>query len=338
MRHAQPLILPVLLATLFAFTTTASSAQEAASGTEAKPKAAAEKATGTEKAAEKKPTKVRLAHIKISGELPESPGQMSLFGDLGIDLRKTIARLDKAAKDDRIAGVVLEIQSAALGRGKLNELRAAIKRVQAADKKVYATTESAMGPQYVLASACDEVIMPEAGVLVIPGVRLELAYYKEMLGKLGIEADIMHVGESKGAGETFTRTNMSEPVRKNLTAMVDDFYDQLVTTIATDRDLKVDHVRELVGRWATHRHQGARIWTAGSPRLPRRAKSTAQRRVQGRRVGLRRQLCQEGDRHRFLQIRLHDQAVSANDGRQRIGQFTRTEDRGGLRRRTDHEW
>ena len=246
MRHAQPLILPVLLATLFAFTTTASSAKEAASGTEAKPNAAAEKATGTEKAAEKKPTKVRLAHIKISGELPESPGQMSLFGDLGIDLRKTIARLDKAAKDDRIAGVVLEIQSAALGRGKLNELRAAIKRVQAADKKVYATTESAMGPQYVLASACDEVIMPEAGVLVIPGVRLELAYYKEMLGKLGIEADIMHVGESKGAGETFTRTNMSEPVRKNLTAMVDDFYDQLVTTIATDRDLKVDHVRELV--------------------------------------------------------------------------------------------
>ena len=190
--------------------------------------------------------KTRIAHIKLSGQLPESPGQMTLFGDLGIDLRKTIARLDKAADDDRISGVILEIKNAALGRGKLNELREAIGRVQAADKKVYAQLEMATGPQYLLAAACDQIVMPEAGLVLISGVRLELAYYKQMLGKLGIEADIMHVGESKGAGEAYTRTSMSEPVRKNLTAMVDDFYDQMVTTIANDRDLKVDDVRDLV--------------------------------------------------------------------------------------------
>ncbi|MEM8944938.1 MAG: signal peptide peptidase SppA [Planctomycetota bacterium] len=195
---------------------------------------------------EKKPKKVRIAHIKISGSLPESPGQMSLFGDLGIDLRKTIARLDKAAKDDRIAGVILEIKPAALGRGKLNELRAAVRRVQAAEKKVYAQIEMAMGSQYQLAAACDEIIMPEAGMVLVPGVRLELSYFKDMLSKLGIEADMMHVGDSKGAAEPLTRTSMSEPVRKNLTAMVDDFFDQLVSTIASDRDLKVDEVRDLV--------------------------------------------------------------------------------------------
>jgi ClpP class serine protease len=75
-----------------------------AKDSDAKDKSADEKKSADksdEKKAEKEPTKARLAHIKIEGELPESAGQVSLFGDLGIDLRKTIARLDKAADDKK---------------------------------------------------------------------------------------------------------------------------------------------------------------------------------------------------------------------------------------------
>jgi protease-4 len=170
-------------------------------------------------AAERATKKVRLAHIAIKGELPESPGQMTLFGDLGTDLRKTIARLDQAAEDEKIAGVILEIRAAALARGKLNELREAIGRVRASGKKVYAQLESAIGAQYLLASACDEIVMPESGVILIPGLYAEFGYYKDLLEKLGIEADILHVGDYKGAGEPYTRRSMSEPVKKNMTAI-----------------------------------------------------------------------------------------------------------------------
>ena len=204
--------------------------------------------SGEQAATETKPKKVRLAHIAIKGLLPESPGQMTLFGDLGTDLRKTIARLDKAAQDDRIAGVILEIRSAALARGKLNELSAAILRVRGSGKKVYAHMESAMGAQYVLATACDEIVMPEAGMILIPGIHAEMGYYKDMLEKLGIEADMLHVGAAKGAAEPFTRRSMSEPVKKNMTALVDDLFDQMITKIASNRDLKIDEVRALVDK------------------------------------------------------------------------------------------
>jgi protease-4 len=170
---------------------------------------------------------------------------MSLFGDLGVDLRKTMARLEKAGEDKAIAGVVLQIDSI-MGRGKLNELRDSIKRVQSKGKKVYALVESAMGPQYELAAACDEIIMPESGEVLLPGVRAEFAFYKDLLAKIGIEADMMHVGDYKGAAEPFTRDSLSEPVRKNMTALIDDFYDEMLTTIATDRDLKVEEVRKAV--------------------------------------------------------------------------------------------
>ena len=211
-------------------------------------KEAAKGSTGQEATSEAKKAsrKVRLAHIKLVGQLPESPGKMSFFGDLGVDLRKTIARLDKASKDNTIEGVVLEIGPASLSRGKLNEIRQAISRVRGNGKKVYAQLESAAGSQYLLASACDEIVMPEAGIIVIPGIHAEMSYYKELLGKLGIEADMMHVGESKGAAEPLMRTSMSEPVRKNLTAMIDDLYDQMVTMIASDRHMKVEDVRDLI--------------------------------------------------------------------------------------------
>ncbi len=198
--------------------------------------------------AETKIAKVRLAHIKIEGELPESAGQISFFGDLGVDLRKTIARLEKAGTDKDIDGIILAIGDASLSRGKLNELREAIFGIRKGGKKVFAQLESAEGPQYVLASACDEIIMPEAGVILIPGVHLQIAYYKNLLGKIGVEADMLHVGESKGAAEPLMRHNMSEPVRKNLTALVEDLYDQMLTTIAADRELQIKEVKSLVNQ------------------------------------------------------------------------------------------
>lgn len=206
------------------------------------------KDTAEQVVAETEPKKVRLAHIAIKGQLPESPGQMTLFGDLGTDLRKTISRLDKAAEDEKIAGVILEISSGSLARGKINELSEAIHRVRDSGKKVYAHMESAVGAQYVLATACDEIVMPESGVILIPGIRAEMGFYKDLLEKLGIEADILHVGAYKGAGESYTRRSMSEPVKENLTALVDDLFDQMITTIATNRGMQVEEVRAQIDK------------------------------------------------------------------------------------------
>lgn len=253
MRRLYPLSILTLAFTLVCLAPGELLAKEAKSSEKAKQKTekvekADSKTNQQEKSKKKEQKKVRLAVIKIEGELPESPGQMSLFGDLGVDLRKTIARLDKAAKDKKVAGVILQIKPAGLSRGKLNELREAVGRVRAEGKKVYAQMEASMGPMYLLASACDEIIMPEAGIILIPGLHAEVAYYKELLEKIGVEADMMHVGESKGAAEPLMRTSMSEPVRKNLTAMIDDLYDQMITTIATDRGIKVDEARAVIDR------------------------------------------------------------------------------------------
>lgn len=193
-----------------------------------------------------KQNKVRLAKFILKGSLPESLGQSGPFGELTLDLRETISRIEKAADDRTIAGAVLDIQSPEIGRAKVYELRDAIHRFRAKGKKMYAQFESAMPADYMVASACDELVMPESGVIFLPGIHAEATFYKGLLEKVGVQADFMHMGDFKGAAEPLTREKYSEPVRENMTALVDSLYDDMVTTIVKDRPVSIAEAREII--------------------------------------------------------------------------------------------
>jgi protease-4 len=222
--------------------TTAAKAEEKPAAAEAKP--AAKHATKTAKTKESKTLKV--VRLTIKGEMPEGPTQPGLFGELQPSLTKLLERLDDAAADKAVAAVWLRIEDLELGRGKINEIRAAIARIRKAGKPVYAELTTAESGPYLLAAACDRVFMPSAGVLVLPGVRAEVTFYKGLLDKLGMEFDALQMGKYKGAAEPLIHKQMSPPLRESLEAIVNDIYEQMAATIAADRHLKDYQVKTLI--------------------------------------------------------------------------------------------
>ena len=195
--------------------------------------------------AAKKKTAV-IAQITLAGAIPDGVGQGGLLADVSPQLHRVIERLDKAATDPRVKGVVLSIESPSIGRGRAEELRAAIGRIRKAGKPVAAHLVGSDPIHYLVASACDTISMPPAATLEITGVRTEVTFFKAMLDKLGVDAEILQVGEFKGAGEPLTRTSMSPQLRKQYEEFVGDLYEQHVERIAADRKLSVDRVRELI--------------------------------------------------------------------------------------------
>lgn len=187
-----------------------------------------------------------IAHISLAGSMPDGVGQGGLLADVSPQLHRIIERLDKAASDTRVKGVVLSIESPAIGRGRAAELRAAIGRIRKAGKPVAAHLVGADPIHYIVASACDTVAMPPAATLEITGVKTEVTFYKAMLDKIGVEAEILQVGEFKGAGEPLTRASMSPQLRAQYEQFVGDLYEQLVEGIAADRKLSVEQVRTLI--------------------------------------------------------------------------------------------
>jgi protease-4 len=193
------------------------------------------------------PKKVSLATIVVKSDYPEEASGPMLFGEMRPALRELIQRLDDAAKDEKLSGVVLRLRSPQVGLAKAGEVRAAIARVRATGKKVYADVHSIENLRdYMVAAACDEIIMPESGSLTIPGVEAQVIFFKGLFDKLGIAADFIQIGDFKGASEPFTRTSMSPEFRKQYEAVIDDYYEYLAESIAQDRKLDVETVRKLI--------------------------------------------------------------------------------------------
>ena len=205
--------------------------------------AVAEKKADTPAKAAKK---LSVAALKLDGGFEEGVGGESLFGDADVKLKDMLDRLDKARKDDKISGVVLQLRGLEIGRGKVNELRAAIQKTRASGKRVVADLQTATGPDFLVAIACDEIVMPESGMLIVPGVRAELTYFKGLFDKIGIQPDFIQIGDYKGAEESYTRTNMSPAFKKQFESVVDDYYEQMVSNIAEARKLEPKQVKKLL--------------------------------------------------------------------------------------------
>jgi len=197
------------------------------------------------KQAEKQAT-ATIAHLRLAGSLPDGVGQGGLLADVAPHLHRIVERLDKAASDKRVKGVVLSIESPDLGRARADELRAAVARLRKAGKPVSAHLVGSAPVHYMVALACDTITMPPAATLEITGVRTEVMFFKDLLDKLGVQAEILQVGEFKGAGEPLTRSSMSPQLRAQYESFVGDLFEQLVERIAADRRLAPEKVRELI--------------------------------------------------------------------------------------------
>lgn len=200
---------------------------------------------GDERLAKRK-SAATIAHVRLTGGMPDGVGPGGLLSDMTPHLHRIVERIDKAAQDARVKGLVLVIESPALGRARVDEIRAAIARVRAAGKPVAAHLVGGSAVQYELALACDTIAMPPAATLEITGVRAEMMFFKSMLDRMGVKAEILQVGEFKGAGEPLTRDSMSPQLRRQYEAFVGDLFEQLVARVAEPRRLPVDKTRDLI--------------------------------------------------------------------------------------------
>jgi protease-4 len=197
------------------------------------------------------PAAVTVAHIRLSGALDEAPAADDpLFGNGGENLRMKLERIKKARDDKSVKALYLEIDGLSVGWGKLDELRRAVADFRASGKKAFAYLEGGESKDYLAALACDEVAMPEPAWLMLTGMRAEVSFYKGLFDKLGVKADMLQMGDFKGAAEPYTRSEMSPQFRKQMETVIDDYFDKgLVATVAEARKgkgLTAEKVKKLI--------------------------------------------------------------------------------------------
>ena len=194
------------------------------------------------------PAPAVVAHFHLSGTLMESPvvDPFGLTAGQVMSLTGLIGRMDQASDDEEVEAVVLTFDRMGFGFGQMEEVRAAIRRVRGAGKKVYVHAEGMSTFSYALLCAGDRLSVAPQSSLWLTGIYGESLYVKDLLNKIGVEGDFMHMGAYKSAAEMLTRTEPSDPAEENVNWLLDGYYDALVDMIARSRDKTPEQVRDLI--------------------------------------------------------------------------------------------
>jgi len=156
--------------------------------------------------------------------------------------------LDHASHDPNIEAVLLKIDGIDMGWAKSEELRNKLVQLEERGKKVIAYVESGEDQDYVLASAADVIYMAPQSSIELDGVATSSIYLKGTLDKLGIKADMEHIGEYKDAAEPLTRTEASDAAREAENSLLDETWATIVHAVADSRGLDSTAVVDLINK------------------------------------------------------------------------------------------
>jgi protease IV len=191
-----------------------------------------------------------VAVYNLRGLLRDGPPafDFSLEMEPQQNLFRLLERFRKIEKDDEVKAVVLTFANPSLGWGQMQELRQGLLGLRAAKKEVYCYLEEADSGTYLLATAASRICIVPTGEVALMGIHAESTYFKNLMDKVGVEADIEHAGAYKGAGEPFTRTGPSEEAKQMTEWLLKDLFDQMVQTVSEGRGIPADQVRALIDR------------------------------------------------------------------------------------------
>ena len=182
------------------------------------------------------PTVKKYAEFTLGGTYTDTK-IVSTFGTSSTKtLRGLFKKLDALKTDDDLAGVIFKINGVSLGWATLQEIRTELQEFRETGKETIGYLESGGNAEYLLAATMDRIVLIPTGTLNLTGLRAEIIFYKGLLDKLDIEADMVAMGKYKSGVEPYTREGMSDEFRESMTTLLDDLYAQFLNHIAESRD------------------------------------------------------------------------------------------------------
>jgi protease IV len=165
-----------------------------------------------------------------------------------IPLRTVLDALKQATTDKRIVGIYIYGGSgggSTTGFATLKEVRQALQRFRAAGKPIFAYDVDWREREYYLGSVANTLAVNPIGSLEINGLSSETTFFKGALEKFGVGVQVTRVGKYKSAVEPFLLTKRSPESREQTENLLDDLWQEFLTTAGKDRKLTVPQLQTI---------------------------------------------------------------------------------------------
>jgi protease-4 len=158
-----------------------------------------------------------------------------------------VTLLEQARTDPEVAALVLEVEAAPVGAGRVEELRGLLAAVKARKPVLVYLTGGGTGA-YWLASGATAVAMPPSSALMLTGFSASSLYLKDGLARLGVVVEVAKAGAYKSAPEPLTSSGPSPESREMTGSLLDSVSGRFTADVAAARSLGREQVAALVDK------------------------------------------------------------------------------------------
>jgi protease-4 len=190
----------------------------------------------------------KVIRLDVRGNLRDQPSE-GLF-TLGAKYSSAFPMLEelrRARKEEWVKGILLNIRGVS-NFAVIEEMRDEIKRCRDQGKKVVAFLDGGGDfSDYYLAASADRIVTPFAGNIGPFGIGRTALLYKNFLAKLGVEFERFPCRECayKSAYANFTEDKLPEGYKQQIEEMMDDVYDEWLSTVSKDRSIDREKLKQL---------------------------------------------------------------------------------------------
>lgn len=176
----------------------------------------------------------RYVPVKLNGAL----GPSAVVG--------AILRLEYLRRDPKVAGVIIQPKNFGAPPGAVQDLREAIGKLREAGKRVICHADEATSSGYYLCTAADRIYLGPPGGVRLSGYRTKLVFFTGLLEKLGINAQIVRIGEYKSHPEKYTLKSPSQPSLEQYRALLEDVWAEVVADVAAGRGVEPEQMEKIL--------------------------------------------------------------------------------------------
>jgi len=169
----------------------------------------------------------------------------SMESNKPMGLNDILKNLDKAARDENIKGIYLNLTGVNAGSATLLEIRDALVKFKESGKFIISYSEVYTQGSYFLATTADKIYMNPEGMMDFHGLSAEMMFFKGTIEKLEAEMQIIRHGKYKSAVEPFMLDKMSPENREQMMAIIDAIWGKITQSISESRNIPVDRLNEI---------------------------------------------------------------------------------------------
>jgi protease-4 len=183
--------------------------------------------------------------LRISGDQPAAiPMLMSPYYVVPLEIDrqmdsysfvKLMEKIERIEFDKSVDMLLLKPQPGVLNLAQAFEIASRVKDLKNAGIPTTCYFNEADAAAYLACAAADNIWVNPAGGIRVSGLSATAMYFKSLLEKIGVKADIIRIGEYKSAPEMVTRSNPSTEAAFAMNRYLDSTYEKMIGAITAGR-------------------------------------------------------------------------------------------------------